>query len=401
VTCDVIEKEREKKKREKCLSILVDHVCHVDVMEERLTDTIILCHFSFCLNMVEAADIVAMLTERVSKKDGYQPKGNKQIHEFIQYLFETIQTFLSTLSFEIYDESTLDQTHSSDDSSEDEFQEGDSQESEDIEETESEEMESNDEQTGSTTEIGGKKDEQSTDKFSLQYMKQVLDYYDEINQNGKRKHSWKSVSRRFRRIPHRQYIFRFRDYVRRNGSKRQKLDEIDAHVFTLFREARDQSLCIHDADLQRWAVTKAQQQSMFEFVASNHWVQNFKYKHRIVSRKISKVISSQSVKSADEIEASAEEFVNIVQAEMKNYSPSQVFNTDQVGLTKEFRSSRTLTFKGEKTTTGSVRSKNANSHSYTIQPLVNMDGKVVGRILLCLQEPNGRLSEGEVKFAIF
>ena len=78
---------------------------------------------------------------------------------------------------------------------------------------------------------------------------------------------------------------------------------------------------MHDADLQRWPMTKAQQQSMFEFVASNHWVHNFKYKHRIVSRKVSKVVSRQSITSIDQIETSA------------------------------------------------------SSHSYTVQPLFNMEGK--------------------------
>ncbi|CAF1438397.1 unnamed protein product [Rotaria sordida] len=293
--------------------------------------------------MIEAADVVAMLSKRISKGDTYQPKGNKKVQELIEYLFETIQNFLSTPSFEIYDEFTLYQTtDSSDDSSEDE----------DTEEIKSEEdMEDNDEQTDSSEEE--EKDEQSTHKFSLHYMKQILDYYDEVDQNGKRKHSWKSVSHRFRQIPHRQYISQFRDYVHYNGSKQQKLDEIDSYVFTMFQEARDQSLCIHDADLRRWAIMKAREQSMSEFVASNHWVYNFKHKHRIVSRKVSKVVSVQSIRNADEIDSSAEDFVNVVRAEMKNYSPSQIFNTDQINLVKEFRSNRTLTLKGEKITTGS------------------------------------------------
>jgi hypothetical protein len=138
----------------------------------------------------------------------------------------------------------------------------------------------------------------------------------------------------------------------------------------MFKEARDQSLCIHDADLRRWAMTKARERSMFEFVASNWWVHNFKHKHLIVSRKISKVVSSQSTRNADEIDSSAEDFVNAVRAEMKNYSPSQIFNTDQVNWVEEFRSDRTLTFKGEKITTCSVKSKNA---SFTKLQVYNLE----------------------------
>ncbi|CAF1018385.1 unnamed protein product [Rotaria sordida] len=256
--------------------------------------------------MIEAADIVAMLSERVSKRDTYQPKGNKQIQELIEYLFETIQIFLSTSSFEIYDESTLDQIDSSD-----KFSGNESQASEDNQELESEEeIEDNEEQMDSTEEEEENDDKQPTRKFSLDYMKRVLDYYDEVDQNGKHKHSWKSVSHRFTRIPHRQYIVRFRDYVSRHGSKHQKVHEIDSYVFTMFKEARDQSLCIHDADLQRWAIVKAREQSMYEFDASN----------------------CQSIRNADEIDSTAEDFVNAVRAEMKNYSSSEIFNTEQVNL---------------------------------------------------------------------
>ncbi|CAF3240513.1 unnamed protein product, partial [Rotaria sp. Silwood2] len=279
--------------------------------------------------MIEAADIVAMLSEQVSKRDTYQPKGNKRIQELIEYLYETIQTFLSTSSFEIYDESRLDQIDSSDD-----FSGNESQESEDNQGLESEEEIENNEEQMDSTEEEENDDKQQTRKFSLDYMKQVLDYYDEVDQNGKRKHSWKNPS----------------------WIKTKKVHEIDSYVFTMFKDARDQSLCIYDADLQRWAIAKAREQSMYEFVASNFWVYNFKHKHSIVSRKISKVISSQSIRNADEIDSTAEDFVNAARAEMKNYSSSEIFNTDQVNLVKEFRSNRTLTFKGEKITAGSVTS---------------------------------------------
>ncbi|CAF3399555.1 unnamed protein product [Rotaria sp. Silwood2] len=148
--------------------------------------------------MIEAADIVAMLSERVSKRDTYQPKGNKQIQELIEYLYETIQTFLSTSSFEIYDESRLDQIDSSDD-----FSGNESQESEDNQGLESEEEIENNEEQMDSTEEEENDDKQQTRKFSLDYMKQVLDYYDKVDQNRKRKHSWKNVSHRFTQIPHR------------------------------------------------------------------------------------------------------------------------------------------------------------------------------------------------------
>jgi hypothetical protein len=327
--------------------------------------------------MIGAVDIAAMLTRRILENDTYRPTGDIQVQEFVEHLFDIIQNFISTSSFEIDDESTLDHADSFDDSTED-----DCEESEVDEETESDEK----------TE---KSDKQVAQKFSLDYMKNALDYYDEVDDKGKRKHSWESVHHRFRRIPNREKLYLFRNYVACQGSKRQKIEEVDSFVSELFEDAREQSLCVHDADLRRWALQKARQQSMIEFSASDHWLANFKHRYNIVSRKITKIVSKHSIQNADEIEKSAKEFVDAVREDAKNYSSNEIFNTDQVGLEKEFHSSRTLTFKGERTTAGSVKSQSAATHSYTIQPLVSMAGQVIGPLFLCLQEPTGRISESE------
>ena len=71
--------------------------------------------------------------------------------------------------------------------------------------------------------------------------------------------------------------------------------------------------------------------------------------------------------------------------------PNEILNTDQVGIEKELHSTRTLSFQGEKKTLGSVASKNATMHSYTIQPTINLDGQLVGPMYLYLQEPNGNM----------
>lgn len=34
-------------------------------------------------------------------------------------------------------------------------------------------------------------------------------------------------------------------------------------------------------------------------------------------------------------------------------------------------------------------SKNKKTHSYTVQPLVSRDGRTLGKLLICLQEPKG------------
>lgn len=64
-------------------------------------------------------------------------------------------------------------------------------------------------------------------------------------------------------------------------------------------------------------------------------------------------------------------------------------NTDQVGLEKELYFTWTLSYQGEKLTMAAVKSKNAITHSYTVQLIINMAGEVVGPIYQCLKEPDG------------
>lgn len=127
-------------------------------------------------------------------------------------------------------------------------------------------------------------------EFSLDYMTKAVNFYDEINpKTGKRKRRWETVKHNFRRIPHQNYLARFRHYLKKHGTKKQKLDKIDDHVFDMFERARENALPVHDIDLRRWAFKKAMEESLHNFVASSHWLYTFKYKHNIISRKVTKM----------------------------------------------------------------------------------------------------------------
>lgn len=95
------------------------------------------------------------------------------------------------------------------------------------------------------------------------------------------------------------------------------------------------------------------------------------------------------------ITASADSFLADVKHELSHYAPDEVLNTDQIGLELEMHSTRTLSYQGEKVTLARIRSKNATTHSYTIQPMISLAGKLVGPIFLCLKEPKGKMSESE------
>jgi len=88
-------------------------------------------------------------------------------------------------------------------------------------------------------------------RFSLDYMKRVVEFFDEIDPStSKRKRKWSTVQRRFRRVPNPQCIARFRKYIEAGGTKQQKIELIDIYVYDRFEDTRYQYLSVHDIDLR-------------------------------------------------------------------------------------------------------------------------------------------------------
>lgn len=234
--------------------------------------------------------------------------------------------------------------------------------------------------------------------FSLDYMKRVVDCYDEVNPiTGKRKRTWRTIKHLFRRVPNPKCIARFRKYVETDGTKKQKMDNVDIYVYDQFEHARHNFLPVHDIDLRRWGLKKARELNLNDFQASEGWLYNFKYRHGICSRRITKLVTKKVVESQEEINRSAENFVLETNKVIEGYSTNQVLNTDQMGVEMEPHGGRTLSHSGEKSTWGSVRSLGAATHSYTIQPTITMDGCVLNPLYMCLKEPSGRIGDNVKK----
>ncbi|CAF4472282.1 unnamed protein product, partial [Rotaria sp. Silwood2] len=229
--------------------------------------------------------------------------------------------------------------------------------------------------------------------YSLEYMKEVVAYADAKDSSGKRRRAWKSVHEKYKRIPAQTYISRFRKYLEQQGTKRQKIQKVDEMVFQMFMEAREKNLMVHDVDIQRWGLKVAKDMTLNEFHASDGWVKNFKGRHGIVSRRVTNIVTKHESANLELIEKSKENFIKDFYTRSSHFRSSQILNTDQVGIEKEVHSTRTLSFGGEKKTFGAVASKHATTHSYTVQPMISLDGKQIGPILLCLQEPKGKMGE--------
>ena len=149
-------------------------------------------------------------------------------------------------------------------------------------------------------------------------MDKAVRFYDERNsKTGKRKHSWHVFHRHFKRVPNRGCITHFRKCLASGGTKRYKINKIDAFVYESFENARGKLLSVHDIDLRRWGLRKAKEIFLNDFVAGEKWLFNFKHQYNICSRKITKLATKRKVQNEQEIYKSANHFVSNTQKIIK------------------------------------------------------------------------------------
>lgn len=147
-----------------------------------------------------------------------------------------------------------------------------------------------------------------------------------------KKHTWKSTKHRFKAVPHQQYISRFLHYIEQHGTRREKMQVIDNFVYDKFEEARENVLSVHEHALKRWALQKDAEDSMLDFKASKNWLESFRHRHNICSRKMTKIVTRHRMANPDTINASADSFIAEVKGEMSHYTSEEIINTDQAGI---------------------------------------------------------------------
>ncbi|EFN80191.1 hypothetical protein EAI_10381, partial [Harpegnathos saltator] len=148
---------------------------------------------------------------------------------------------------------------------------------------------------------------------------------------------------------------------------------------------------VYDLDIRKWALQARDEVSLSSnlFIASVKWVNEFKHRHGIVSRKINKFVTQKSIPNKNQLEASANEFVENVKQQILLVEKENIFNSDQSGFNLEMHTGRTLAFKGTQTVESLAQSINSMTHSYTIQPLISANGVLLSSLLIILQERNG------------
>ena len=226
--------------------------------------------------MINPHRVAELLSNLVSERlpiNEHCTTSSARDEELAKRLYDYVESIINSTHYSFETEDTIDFNDNS--SGEQYGKYDDEEDDEDKEEKEEEEKEEEEEEVGEEEEdkyeqlqpqinnndeqFDGRfmdvDEDQQQDllhQFSIQYMKKAVDFYDAVNEKtGKRQHSWKSFQHRFHNVKNRSYIRRFRTYLENNGTKQQKLDELDQYVYEKFEKARGDFLIVHDTDLKR------------------------------------------------------------------------------------------------------------------------------------------------------
>jgi hypothetical protein len=120
------------------------------------------------------------------------------------------------------------------------------------------------------------------------------------------------------------------------------------------------------------------------FTASPAWLWKFKRHYRIVSRKITRFVTSLYLREKFDIIGFAGFFVDSSKIFMQNYPDENIYNTDQSDFNREIHSGRTLEFRESTQVERVAQSISATTHSYTIQPTISKDGKLLSLLFIVL-----------------
>ncbi|XP_036145093.1 uncharacterized protein LOC118646411 [Monomorium pharaonis] len=222
--------------------------------------------------------------------------------------------------------------------------------------------------------------------ISNDYKRQAVEYW----KSGKTKpRSLEGVKQKFRQVTSIRQLRRWENYFIQGGSRPEKLKKISQYTLDHFNEALERKIIIHDIDIARWASQAQNEENVAGFKASEKWVQRFKKAHNIVSRKITKFVTKKSLLSKPDLENKCETFIANVKYYINRFGVENIYNSDQSGFQLEFHSGRTLAQKGIKNVESTVQSISATTHSYTIQPTISADGRLLSPLFIVLKEITG------------
>ena len=185
-------------------------------------------------------------------------------------------------------------------------------------------------------------------------------------------------------------LYTWEQQIHNKSNRIEKSKDVWKYTLNQFKNAISQKLIIHDKVIREWSLKRVREIEFTSFVSSPTWIKKFKSYNKICSRKITKFVTQSFIQDEDTIIANSIEFVDSCIALFPNYSQSHIFNTDQSGFKYELHSGRTLSFQGTKCAEAVSQSIHSMTHSYTIQPIITLEGKLLSPLFICLQETHGK-----------
>ncbi len=192
-----------------------------------------------------------------------------------QQLLEILKTFKDDYFHELYTYQSLDfhdeyvETTDEEDSTDEEQSTDEEKNIGDFDENESLEIQTN---------------------FTLEEMEKIVEWVDE-HPNYK----FASIKNRFRNVKYMHYITRFREYIKKNGTRLEKIKNIKEFMWNQFYVRRAIAKeAVHDSDLELFAIEKARELNWENFEASDTFIKDFKKEHGISSRRYNKLVTRVS-----------------------------------------------------------------------------------------------------------
>lgn len=236
---------------------------------------------------------------------------------------------------------------------------------------------------------GGKVCTKDDEEVSFEYKKNAVRFWTGCRKKNRR--SLSQVQNKYRRVVSNNQLYCWEKHVSEGGTRMEKIKNICEFTLKQCKNALESGLIFHDLDIKRWALQGKRELGYddFPFKASSTWTKNFKKAHRIVSRKVNKFITKKTLEGKEQLEITATEFVKKITDLIPSYGLENIYNSDESGFQLEMHSGRTLATAGTKKVECVVKSLSSTTHSYTIQPVISADGKLLPKVFIILKEQSG------------
>lgn len=188
----------------------------------------------------------------------------------------------------------------------------------------------------------------------------------------------------------RQYLNDFRKCVEEGGSHTMKRDRINKEVKKNVDHMLDSNLPLRPYMIRSFGRRAATANNATWFKASKRWMDSFRKANRLSSRKVTKKITRPRLANQHLIEESILNFYNDYVRLSRSFDRRAIWNIDQTGIEYEQSNERTIARVNSRDVYIMVDSSSKTTHSFTAQPIITRDGRLVGPLGLCMQEPSGQ-----------